>query len=141
MAELKTKKNEASVEGFLNSITDEQRRADCFAVAELMKKVTKAAPKMWGTSIVGFGEYHYKYASGHEGDSCLVGFASRKEALVLYLMMGRDETFNELLPQLGKYKSGKGCLYIKKLADVDLKVLQALIKCSLTNMKDLAKIK
>ena len=140
MAELKTKKNEASVEGFLNSITDEQRRADCFAVAELMKKVTKAAPKMWGTSIVGFGEYHYKYASGHEGDSCLVGFASRKEALVLYLM-GRDETFNELLPQLGKYKSGKGCLYIKKLADVDLKVLQALIKCSLTNMKDLAKIK
>ena len=141
MAELKTKKNEASVEGFLNSITDEQRRADCFAVAELMKKVTKAAPKMWGTSIVGFGEYHYKYASGHEGDSCLVGFASRKEALVLYLMMGRDETFNELLSQLGKYKSGKGCLYIKKLADVDLKVLQALIKCSLTNTKDLAKIK
>ena len=140
MAELKTKKNEASVEGFLNSITDEQRRADCFAVAELLKKVTKAAPKMWGTSIVGFGEYHYKYASGHEGDSCLVGFASRKEALVLYLM-GRDETFNELLPQLGKYKSGKGCLYIKKLADVDLKVLQALIKCSLTNTKDLAKIK
>ena len=138
MAEMKTKKNEASVEGFLNSITDEQRRADCFAVAELMKKATKSEPKMWGSSIVGFGEYHYKYASGHEGDSCLVGFASRKEALVLYLM-GRDENFAEILLKLGKYKSGKGCLYIKKLADVDLKVLQALIKYSVTKIKALGK--
>ena len=138
-AELKTKKTEASVEDFLNFIADEQRRADCFTIVELMKKATKAEPKMWGTSIIGFGDYHYKYASGHEGDSCLVGFASRKDALVFYLC-GRDKNFEELLLKLGKYKSGKGCLYIKKLADVDLKVLQALIKCSLTKMKDLAKI-
>ena len=134
MAELKTKQTEASVADFLNSITDEQRRADCFAVSDFMKKATKAEPKMWGPSIVGFDSYHYKYASGHEGDACVVGFASRKDALVLYLM-GRDEKFNELLGQLGKYKSGKGCLYIKKLTDIDLKVLQALIKCSVAFVK------
>ncbi len=124
---------------FLDAVADEQRRKDCFAVVELMKKATKAEPKMWGPSIVGVGSYHYKYASGHEGDSCVVGFASRKEALVLYLM-GRDETFEALLGKLGKYKSGKGCLYIKKLADVDLKVLQALIKCSVAGIKAQYKI-
>ena len=95
---------------------------------------------MWGASIVGFGSYHYKYASGHEGDMCLVGFASRKDAIVLYLC-GRDENVEELLPKLGKYKSGKGCLYIKKLADVDQKVLQVLIKYSVTKIKSLSKTK
>lgn len=134
MAELKTKKTEASAAEFLNAIVDEQRRADCFAVAELMKKATKSEPKMWGSSIVGFGEYHYKYASGREGDWMQMGFASRKDFLTLYLC-GRDENFDGLLSKLGKYKSGKGCLYIKKLADVDLKILQALIKCSLINMQ------
>lgn len=134
MAELKTKPTDVSVEDFLNQIADEKRRADCFAVLEMMKKITKAEPKMWGPSIVGFGSYHYKYASGHEGDSCLVGFASRKDSLVLYLM-GRDEKFEELLTKLGKFKSGKGCLYVKQLADVDSKVLQELIKCSFANIK------
>ncbi|MBS1808214.1 MAG: DUF1801 domain-containing protein [Acidobacteria bacterium] len=134
MAELKTKPTDVSVEDFLNQVADEKRRADCFAVLEMMKKITKAEPKMWGPSIVGFGSYHYKYASGHEGDSCLVGFASRKDSLVLYLM-GRDEKFEELLTKLGKFKSGKGCLYVKQLADVDSKVLQELIKCSFANIK------
>lgn len=134
MAEAKTKQTEASVTAYLDAVADEQRRKDCYAVVELMKKATKAEPKMWGPSIIGFGSYHYKYASGHEGDSCMVGFASRKEALVLYLM-GRDEKFEELLGQLGKYKSGKGCLYIKKLADIDIKVLQALINISIAYVK------
>lgn len=134
MAEAKTKPTNVSVTDFINSIADEQRREDCFTVLELMKKIVKAEPKMWGSSIVGVGSYHYKYASGHEGDTCLVGFASRKDALVLYGCRG-DEKSEELLAQLGKYKSGKGCLYIKKLADVDLKVLQALIKTSVANTK------
>jgi hypothetical protein len=134
MAEAKTKPTDVTVTDFINSIDDEQRRQDCFAVLELMKKIVKAEPKMWGSSIVGVGSYHYKYASGHEGDTCLVGFASRKDALVLYGCRG-DEKSEELLAQLGKYKSGKGCLYIKKIADIDLKILQALIKDSVTNIK------
>ncbi len=140
MAELKTKKTEVNVEDFLNSIADDTRRTDCFTVLEFMKKATKTEPKMWGPSIVGCGEYHYKYASGHEGDTCLVGFASRKDAIVLYLC-GRDENSEKLLPTLGKYKSGKGCLYIKKLADVDQKVLQSLIKYSVAKIKSLSKTK
>ncbi len=139
MAEAKTKPTDVSVSEFLDSITDEQRRQDCFAVLELMKKIVKAEPKMWGSSIVGVGEYHYKYASGHEGDTCLVGFASRKDALVLYGCRG-DEKSEELLAQLGKYKSGKNCLYIKKLADVDLKILQALIKDSIAYIKTRTKV-
>ncbi len=131
MAEIKTKPTDVNVEGFLNSIADETRRADCFTVLELMKKATKTEPKMWGPSIVGCGEYRYKYASGREGDWMQVGLASRKDALVLY-GIGHDEKFEELSAKLGKYKSGKGCLYIKKLADVDLKVLQTLIKSSVT---------
>ncbi len=138
MAEAKTKPTNVSVTEFLEAIADEQRRNDCYTVLELMKKIVKAEPKMWGSSIVGVGEYHYKYASGHEGDSCLVGFASRKDALTLYLC-GRDESSEELLTKLGKHKSGKGCLYIKNLADIDLKILQALIKQSVTYMK--AKVK
>ena len=138
MAELKTKKTDVSVEDFLNSIPNETRRTDCFTVLEFMKKATKTEPKMWGPSIVGCGEYHYKYASGREGDWMQVGFASRKDALVLY-GIGHDEKFEELSVKLGKYKSGKGCLYIKKLADVDLKVLQSLIKYSMTKMKALSK--
>ncbi len=134
MAEAKTKPTEVSVTSFLEAIADEQRRADCYAVTEMMKNFSKAEPKMWGSSIVGFGSYHYKYASGHEGDTCLIGFASRKEAIVLY-GIGRDEKIEELLSKLGKFKSGKGCLYIKKLADVDRKVLESLLKYSVTKAK------
>ena len=134
MYELKTKETDASVEVFLDSIEDEQRREDCKAVAKLMQQVTKEKPKMWGSSIVGFGQYHYKYASGHEGDAALTGFSPRKQALTLYIMGGFD-TYNDLMSKLGPYKIGKACLYVKRLADVDQKVLKELIKQSVDHMK------
>ena len=112
MAEVKTKPTQASVKEFLNQIPDKQRREDCFAIAKMMEEATGAKPKMWGKSIVGFGSYRYKYASGREGDSCLAGFASRKGALTLYLMGAVDE-HKELVAKLGKHKTGKGCIYLK----------------------------
>lgn len=133
MAEAKTKQTEASVAEFLNKVADEQVRKDCNAISRLMKKVTGEPAKMWGPSIVGFGKYHYKYDSGHEGDSCLTGFAPRKGNIALYLMsMGEQET---LLKKLGKYKGTKGCLYIKKLEDVDTAVLEKLIEASVKYVK------
>ncbi len=126
MAELKTKKTEANMEGFLKTIKDEEIRKDCFEIAKMMKKAAKAEPKMWGSSIVGFGEYHYKYESGREGDMMQIGFSPRKQNITLYIMLGADLE-NPLLKKLGKHTRGKGCLYIKKLADVDKKVLQELI--------------
>jgi len=125
MAELKTKINDASVEKFLNSISDEKRRKDCFTVLELMKKITKAEPRMWGSSIVGFGTYHYKYESGREGDWFLTGFSPRKQGFNKY---------DELMKKLGKYKTGKSCLYINGLEDVDKKVLKDLITGSFKYM-------
>lgn len=133
-AELKTKVNEASVEDFLNTISDEQIRSDCFEIAKLMQQVTKAEPKMWGSSIVGFGSYHYKGASGREGDWMLVGFSPRKQNLTLYIMAG-FERYDELMKKLGKFSTGKSCLYIKKLADVDKKVLKELVSESVKFMK------
>ena len=133
MYELKTKETDASVEVFLDSIEDEQRREDCKAVAQLMQQVTKEKPKMWGSSIVGFGQYHYKYASGHEGNAALTGFSPRKQALTLYIMGGFD-TYNDLMSKLGTYKIGKACLYVKRLADIDQKVLKELIKQSVDHM-------
>ena len=126
MAELKTKLNDASVDKFLQQINDEQKQADNFQVAEIMKKVIKAEPKMWGTSIVGFGKYHYKYASGREGDWFVVGFSPRKQNLTLYIRSGFSG-HEELRGKLGKHSLGKGCLYIKNLVDVDTKVLKELI--------------
>jgi hypothetical protein len=126
MAENKTKATDASVEGYLSAIEDEARRNDCQALAKLMTKATKQPPKMWGTSIVGFGSYHYKYESGREGDSCLTGFSSRKGDISIYLVAdfpGQEA----LLSKLGKHKRGKGCLYIRKLDDVNLKVLEQLV--------------
>ena len=137
-AELKTKLNDASVEDFLNTVSDEQIRADCFEIAKLMKQVTKAEPKMWGSSIVGFGSYHYKGASGREGDWMLVGFSPRKQNLTLYIMAGFDR-YDELMNKLGKFSTGKSCLYIKKLADVDKKVLKELISESVQFMKTVSK--
>jgi hypothetical protein len=134
MADLKTKPTEQSVEDFLNAIPDEQKRADAFAIVKLMKQVTRAEPTMWGGSIVGFGRYHYKYASGHEGDACLVGFSPRKQNLTLYLMLGLAN-YTDLLKKLGKHKIGKGCLYINKLADVDLPTLKELVKQAVKNLK------
>lgn len=126
MAENKTKATELSVQSYLSNIEDESRRKDCEALAKLMSKVTKQEPKMWGTSIVGFGSYHYKYESGREGDAPLAGFSPRKGDITLYLASGfpRQE---ELLVKLGKHKTGKGCLYIRKLSDVDVKTLEQLI--------------
>lgn len=132
--ELKTKLNDASVEDFLNTVDDEQIRADCFEITKIMKQVTKAEPKMWGTSIVGFGTYHYKGKSGREGDWMLVGFSPRKQNLTLYIMAGFDR-YDDLLKKLGKFTTGKSCLYIKKLADVDKKVLKELVAESVKVMK------
>jgi hypothetical protein len=126
MAELKTKVNDSSVENFLNEIRDEPKREDAFQILEMLKNVTKAEPKMWGTSIIGLGDYHYKYESGREGDYFLTGFSPRKQNLTLYILGGFDE-HGELLDKLGKYTLGKGCLYIKKLDDVDTKVLRELV--------------
>ena len=136
--ELKTKVNAASVEHFLNSVTDEQKREDCFEILRLMKQVTKEAPKMWGSSIVGFGSYRYKGASGREGDWLLTGFSPRKENLTLYIMGGFD-LHKDLLKKLGKHKTSVGCLYIKKLDDVDIKVLKELVAESVKATKKLSK--
>ncbi len=130
MAELKTKRNDAAnVEAFLNSLTDERKRRDAFAILDIMKKATKAEPKMWGNSIIGFGNYHYKYESGREGDWFVTGFSPRKQNLTLYIMPG-FERYNELLKKLGKHKTGKSCLYINTLDDVDLPTLRELVKQS-----------
>ena len=134
MAENKTKATQASVESYFSTIEDAARRKDCEALAKLMTKATKQKPTMWGTSIVGFGSYHYKYESGREGDSCLTGFASRKGDISVYLsasVLDRDE----LVAKLGKHKSGKGCLYVRKLSDVDLKVLEQLVVGSVEQRK------
>ena len=134
MAELKTKVNNASVDKFLKSVKDEQVREDCYQILDIMQKATKAEPKMWGTSIIGFGSYHYKYASGREGDWMLTGFSPRMQNLTLYIMPGFDE-YDDLLKKLGKHTTGKSCLYIKKIEDVDTKVLKELVTKSVKKMK------
>ncbi|HOT97556.1 MAG TPA: DUF1801 domain-containing protein [bacterium] len=132
--DLKTRVNDASVVAFLESITDEQKRNDSFEILEMMKKITREEPKMWGASIIGFGSYHYKGKGGREGDWMVTGFSPRKQNLVLYLMGGFDAN-TELLEMLGKFTTGMGCLYIKKLADVDRKILEALLQASYKRMK------
>jgi hypothetical protein len=129
VAELKTKPNDANVETFLNGIEDEKKRQDAFTILGLMKEVTGAEPKLWGSSIIGFGDSHYKYASGREGDWFLTGFSPRKQNLTLYIMGGLDH-HAELLKALGKHKTGKGCLYINKLSDIDQATLRELVKRS-----------
>ena len=126
MAENKTKPTDATVEGYIAAIHDESRRKDCAAMAKMMARVTRRTPKMWGPSIVGFGTYHYKYESGREGDSCLTGFSSRKDGFTVYLtasFSGQDE----LLSKLGKHKMGKACLYIRRMGDVDVNILEQLV--------------
>lgn len=135
MAELKTKPNKASVEKFLSSVKDEKKREDSFKVLELMKRITKEEPIMWGPSIVGFGKYHYKYASGREGDWFLTGFSPRKQNLTLYIMSG-FKRYNELMKKLGKHKTGSSCLYVNRLEDLDMKVLKELITESVKYMKN-----
>jgi hypothetical protein len=135
MAKLKTTETNASVDAYIEAIADEARREDCRKLIKFMSKAAKAEPKMWGTSIVGFGSYHYKYASGHEGDMCLIGFASRKPAISIYLACGAGQDLSGELAKLGKHKMGKGCLYVNRLADIDQTVLAKLIKLSIDSIK------
>lgn len=125
--ELKTKKNDASVEKFLDAVKDESKREDSYKILKMLGKITKKEPKMWGASIVGFDEYHYVGASGREGDWFITGFSPRKANITIYLSAGVNR-YPELLKKLGKHKTGVGCLYINKLEDIDTKVLEELIK-------------
>ncbi len=134
MAELKTQPTSADVQAFLDGVANDQRRQDAYTVLKLMKRITRTEPKMWGGSIVGFGSYHYIYESGREGDWFVTGFSPRKQALTLYIMAGFDR-YEELMEQLGTYKTGKSCLYIRKLEDVDMSVLRELITESVRYMK------
>ena len=134
-AKLKTSPNDGSVEAFLESVENEQKKADCKEILEWMREITGEPPIMWGSSIVGFGSYHYKYESGREGDMLVTGFSPRKQNLTLYIMNG-FKRYEELLSKLGKYKTGKSCLYIKKLEEVDREVLQTLIKESVAYMNE-----
>lgn len=136
MAELKTKQNDASVEEFLGAVANDRRREDAFTVLELLKRVTGEAPRMWGTSIVGFGSYRYRYASGRTGEWPRIGFSPRKQNLTVYVMPGFSN-YDEILSRLGKHRTGKSCLYLNKLADIDMDVLEELIGSSLEAMAEL----
>ena len=129
MSELKTKVNDASVVEFLHQVPDARKREDSFTILKLMEEITGHEAKMWGPSIVGFGQYHYKYASGREGDMPLIGFSPRKQALTLYITTGFDE-YDELMASLGKHSLSKACLYIKRLSDVNLSTLREIIQRS-----------
>jgi len=129
----KTRKTALSVSEFLDAVEDPQKRADSYAVLEIMREITGEEPVMWGTSMVGFGSYHYKYESGREGDAFLTGFSPRKANLTLYIMAGFSN-YDSIMAKLGKYKTGKSCLYVKRLADIDLPSLKQLIKQSVDFM-------
>jgi hypothetical protein len=134
VAENKTRATIASVTEFINSIEDRQKRADARKVAAIMRRVTGKRAKMWGSSIVGYGTYHYKYESGREGDFMITGFSPRKQALTVYIVAG-FRRFDTLMGKLGKYRTGKSCLYINRLSDVDEKVLEKLIDRSVKYMR------
>jgi hypothetical protein len=134
MAEQKTKPTAVSVDSFLAKVPSEKMRQDSYKLIQIMKRVTGREPAMWGASIVGFGEYHYKYDSGHEGDICITGFSPRKTAISLYVLAGYPGQ-SELLKKLGKHKAAVGCLYVKKLDDVDLQVLEDLIRNCVSHLK------
>jgi Domain of unknown function (DU1801) len=129
MAENKTRATSASVDDFIAAIADNDRRKDCLALVAMMQRVTGGKPYMFGPTIVGFGTYHYEYESGRQGDSCITGFASRKPDLTVYIVPGFLAS-DALMGKLGKHKTGKACLYIRRLSDVDLKVLEKLVKAS-----------
>lgn len=134
MAKLKTRPGKVSVTGFIDSLEDPQRRKDCRTLVKLMRRATAAAPRIWGSGMVGFGSYHYRYASGREGDWFLAGFSPRKEALSLHVNpcgKGHDA----LLRKLGKVKTGKGCIYVKKLEDIHLGVLEKMVTESARHLK------
>lgn len=134
MAEPKNARSDADVEAFLGAVDDDARREECRTVAALMARVTGAAPAMWGPSMVGFGSYHYRYDSGREGDWFLTGFSPRKRDLTLYVMAGFDR-YASLMDKLGKFRTGKSCLYVKRLDDIDLGVLEELVSASVAHMR------
>jgi len=134
MAKTKTKPTDVDVQNYISSVPNETRQKDGFYILDLLKKITSQKPVMWGPSIIGFGAYHYKYESGHEGDAPLIAFSPRKPHLVLYVLSNFDKQ-EELLQKLGKYKTGKICLYINKLTDVDLKVLEEIVTRAWSNVK------
>jgi len=133
MTELKTKPSDKSVADFLNAIENDQVRRDCWVILDMMREATHAEPKMWGESIVGFGTYHYVYASGHVGDWPLTGFSPRKQNITLYINSGFDQ-YSDLLSKLGKYTTGKVCLYIKRLSDIHQPTLAKLVQESVNHM-------
>jgi hypothetical protein len=144
MAELKTKLNKASVAKFLGSIKDAQRRSDCTVISKIMEKATKSKPEMWGTAIVGFGRITYTYASGKTGEWMMIGFSPRKQNIALYGLkvftmtnggLKENKKDNDFLLKLGKYKEGGGCLYINKLADVNTKQLEKIVKLAVKRKK------
>ena len=135
MAELKTQETGLSVAAYIAAIEPESRRNDCMQLGALIERTTGWPPKMWGPGIVGFGRYAYRYDSGHSGEMCVVGFASRKAEISVYLAPYGGPEFAALLAKLGKHKMGKGCLYIKKMADVDASVLEALVRASVAEIK------
>jgi hypothetical protein len=136
MAKNKTTETTYNVTHFINTVEDERKRNDAFELLKIIQEVTRFEPKMWGTAIIGFGSYHYKYASGHEGDAPLVGFSPRKDAISVYLYSS-FENKDILLSKFGKYKAGKGCIYIKKLADIDLEILKQMISTSVNELQKL----
>jgi hypothetical protein len=135
MAETKTKPTEVSVDAFIEAVENSTRREDAKAIRTMMERVTGEPPRMWGPSIIGFGSYHYKYDSGHEGTSCRLGFSPRKTELVLYVLTGAPEQEAQLA-RLGKHRTGKACLYIKRLADVDMGVLEEITRGALAHMDE-----
>jgi len=136
MAEIKTRATKASVAGYVAAIDDEERRADCKQLIKLMTSITGKPAKMWGASIVGFDSYHYRYASGHEGQMCLAGFSSRKPNLTIYIMSG-SAAQKKLLAKLGRHKVSTACLYLRRLANIDMEVLRALIVNSMAEVRQL----
>jgi hypothetical protein len=133
IAELKTKPTDVPVADYLNAIGNDQVRQDCWAILEIMQNATKTKAQMWGPSIIGFGTYHYVYASGREGDWMQIGFSPRKQNITLYIM-GGFEQYDKLIAALGKCTRGKGCIYIKRLSDIDVPTLKELIQESVTRM-------
>ncbi len=134
MAELKTKQNDASVDAFVDTVADQKRKADLIAVMEMLERVTGCPPKMWGTSMIGYDSYDYTYESGRSGTWFVTGVSPRKQALTVYIMQGFG-AYDDLMAKLGKYKTGKSCLYIKKLEDIDMKVLEKLARESVKWMR------
>jgi hypothetical protein len=136
MAELKTKENNASVKQFIDAIENSSRKKDCLITKKIMQDITGKRAKMWGDSIVGFGRYHYKYASGREGEFFITGFSPRKQNFTIYIMPGYED-YQHLLKKIGKHKTGKSCLYVKSLDDIDLDVLKELIAASVAEIRSL----